>query len=247
MNPKKSNGRLPYGGPIHIMHLIEGARKASGLTVIIDVFRAFSLECFLFNAGVTEIRPVGTIEEAFAWRKKDPSCLLIGERGGKKVDGFDFGNSPSEVDPEHMRGRRAIHTTSAGTQGIVNAVNATEIITGSLNNARAVAEYIIARRPEEVSLVAMGKAGKEPALEDELCARYIESILRGQEMPDIEHRVAALRTHGGDHFFNPATQEIYPEPDFWKCIQLNRFPFIIRILKDGQGYVSCRENLSSPE
>ena len=32
---------------IRILELIEGAKKAEGLTVIIDVFRAFSLECYL--------------------------------------------------------------------------------------------------------------------------------------------------------------------------------------------------------
>ena len=37
---------------IRILHLLEGARAARGLTVIIDVFRAFSLECYLYDMGV---------------------------------------------------------------------------------------------------------------------------------------------------------------------------------------------------
>ena len=49
---------------IEILHMLDGARCAKGLTVIIDVFRAFSMECYLYNAGVTEIRPVGSIEDA---------------------------------------------------------------------------------------------------------------------------------------------------------------------------------------
>ena len=53
-----------------------------------------------------------------------------------------------------------IHTTSAGTQGIVNASGATEILTGSLVNAAAIARYIKASDAEEVSLVAMGWEGK---------------------------------------------------------------------------------------
>ena len=57
---------------IRINHLIEGAKRAEGLVVIIDVFRAFSLECWLFAMGAKEIRPVGAIEEALAWREKDP-------------------------------------------------------------------------------------------------------------------------------------------------------------------------------
>ena len=61
---------------ISVYHLIEGARAAEGLTVIIDVFRAFSLECYLYAMGAGEVRPVGTIEETFAWKEKDPGCVL---------------------------------------------------------------------------------------------------------------------------------------------------------------------------
>ena len=82
---------------ITIKHLIEGARQAEGLVVVIDVFRAFSLECWLYAMGAEEIRPVGAVEEALGWREKDPGCILIGERHGRKLDGFDFGNSPSTV------------------------------------------------------------------------------------------------------------------------------------------------------
>ncbi|SCP99363.1 2-phosphosulfolactate phosphatase [Anaerobium acetethylicum] len=32
---------------IEILQLLDGARQAKGLTVIIDVFRAFSLECYI--------------------------------------------------------------------------------------------------------------------------------------------------------------------------------------------------------
>ena len=51
---------------VNVYSLIEGAKKAEGLTVVIDVFRAFSLECYLYDMGVKEIRPVGTIDEAFS-------------------------------------------------------------------------------------------------------------------------------------------------------------------------------------
>ena len=72
---------------IQILHLIEGAKQAEGLAVIIDVFRAFSLEPYLFAAGAERIRPVGSIEETFAWRKRDPGCFLIGERHGRMIEG----------------------------------------------------------------------------------------------------------------------------------------------------------------
>jgi 2-phosphosulfolactate phosphatase len=217
---------------------LTGAREATGLTVIIDVFRAFSLECYLSEFGAGEIRPVETIEETFAWREKDRECVLVGERKGKMCEGFDFGNSPSTVDPEVIRGRRVIHTTSAGTQGIINAVNAEEIITGSLVNASAVARYIMKRKPSKVSLVCMGNGGVVPNREDRLCAVYIKRLLLGEEMPDFDEQVRSLRMDGGEHFFNPDTQEVFPEKDFWMCIDCNRFDFVLRVGRDELGLIA---------
>ena len=232
-----------FENKINILHLIEGAKQAEGLTVIIDVFRAFSLECYLYDMDVKEIRPVGTIEEAFGLRNRISDSVLVGERGGKKCEGFDYGNSPSTVVPQAVKGKTIIHTTSAGTQGIVNATGASEIITGSLVNAKAVAQYIMEKQPEVVSLVCMGNAGVAPAAEDELCAEYIKSILEGNEMPDIDSRAAGLRYTGGGHFFDKERQEIYPEEDFWLCVKCNRFPFVIQIEKDELGFVTRRKNL----
>lgn len=225
---------------IDILHLIEGAKQARGLTVIIDVFRAFSLECYLYDMGVKEIRPVGTIEEAFRRREDLIDAVLVGERHGKKCEGFDYGNSPSSIQVENVRDKIVIHTTSAGTQGIVNANGASEIITGSLVNAKAVAEYIMRQQPQSISLVCMGNGGIRPAAEDELCAEYIKSILEGHELQDFEQRVAKLRYHGGEHFFDENRQEIYPQEDFWMCTEYNRFSFVIRVDKDEKGYVTHR-------
>ena len=46
---------------IRILELIEGAKQAKGLTVIIDVLRAFSLECYLYHYGAETVRPVGSV------------------------------------------------------------------------------------------------------------------------------------------------------------------------------------------
>lgn len=227
-----------FQGEVKILHLIEGAKMAEGLTVIIDVFRAFSLECYLYDMGVKEIRPVGTVEESFALRERIPESVLVGERHGQKCEGFDFGNSPSTVQADVLRGKTVIHTTSAGTQGIVNATGAGEIITGSLVNARAVAEYIIEKQPAKVSLVCMGNAGIRPAAEDELCAEYIKSILDGEPFQNMPQRTFALQKNGGEHFFDKERQHVYPQDDFWMCIRYNRFPFVIRVERDEWGFVS---------
>jgi 2-phosphosulfolactate phosphatase len=223
---------------IRILQFIEGAKEAVGLTVIIDVFRAFSLECYLYDKGVECIIPLGNIEDAYKLKEENKDRILIGERKGKKCEGFDYGNSPSQIKDVSLKGKTIIHTTSAGTQGIANAKNSDEIITGSLVNAKAIVEYIKKKNPEIVSLVCMGNAGIREANEDILCANYIKSLLLYEDF-DIESKVLLLKEDGGEHFFNPNNQDVYPEEDFWMCIKVNIFPFVLKIEKNEMGkYVS---------
>lgn len=220
---------------VRVLELVDGARKARGLTVVIDVFRAFTLECYLFAQGAKKIYPIGSVDEARALKAAHPDWLCFGERGGWQMEGFDFGNSPSQVAGVDLTGRTCIHTTSAGTQGIVNATGADEIVTGSLANARAVATYIGRRDPREVSIVAMGTAGVTSADEDVLCARYIEALLKGQgDGFDVAAKAAALRDGAGAKFFDPE-QPQYPAADFPYCVDCDRFDFVIRVGKDGDG------------
>lgn len=60
-------------------------------------------------------------KEAFKLKKEFADSVLIGERQGKKCEGFDYGNSPSVIQRDVVKGKTVIHTTSAGTQGIVAA------------------------------------------------------------------------------------------------------------------------------
>ena len=120
----------------------------------------------------------------------------------------------------------------------MNAVHAEEIITGSFVNAKAIAAYIRMKAPEKVSLVCMGKEGVAEAEEDELCAVYLKNLLTAGEMPGIDRKLWDLRTGGGSHFFKPELREIYPEQDFWMCIARDRFDFVLRAERDGEGLVS---------
>lgn len=220
---------------VEILYLVEGAQKADGLTVVIDVFRAFSLEAYLYDMGVAGIRTVGTVQEARQWKRVCPEAFLVGERRGRKCAGFDFGNSPSSIPRDVVQGKTVIHTTSSGTKGLVSAERADELLAGSLVNARATAAYILQRTPSKVSLVCMGNAQRQPAEEDILCARYIRSLLTGQELPDFSQQVAALRETAGNKFFQPERQQDYPEQDFWMCTAYDRFPFVLAAHKTEGG------------
>ena len=212
---------------IQILQLLEGAREASGLTIIIDVFRAFSTACYAFEIGVKKIIPVADIELAYQLKKQDPSIILVGERNEKKPEGFDFGNSPSQLIKEKLKGQTIVHTTSSGTQGIINAEGADQIITGSFVNAGAIVRYIKNIKPEMVSLVCMGYACEFPTDEDTLCAEYIKNELEGNSN-NFNKMVEIIRMGSGLRFFEKESQEWAPEADFGLCLNLNRFDFVLK-------------------
>ena len=225
---------------IEILQLTEGAKKAKGLTVVIDVFRAFTTACFIMNNSAEAIYPVGSVEEAFRLKDILPNCLLVGERNEVIVPGFDYGNSPANIEHTDFSGKNIVHTTSAGTQGIVNAVNADEIITAAFVNAPAVVRYIKKAAPENVSIVCMGKAALSPAEEDTWCAEYIRALLLGEDY-DIKDRLLKLRELEGRRFFRPDNQEQCPERDFFLSTLVGIFYFVLRAEKTPQGLLRLRK------
>ncbi len=221
---------------IEISHLIDGAKKARGLTVIIDVFRAFSLECYLFNQGAKEIIAVGDIQFAYQLKEKNPDFMLIGERQERIPKGFDFGNSPTHILNVDFTGKTIIHTTSAGTQGIVNATNAGEIITGSFVNATAIVNYVKKQSPELLSLVCMGYSTLYPAEEDTFCAEYIWNSLNGLDN-NFTEMLRIIKSTSGRRLFDRENQSHSPENDFYMCTDLGKFNFIIQAKNNGDGLI----------
>src|SRR5215217_9153006 len=68
------------------------AARAGSAVVVVDAFRASTTIAVLVSKGARVI-PVASIEEAASAETN----FRIGERGGAKVAGFDFGNSPTEI------------------------------------------------------------------------------------------------------------------------------------------------------
>jgi len=164
---------------VEILEFTEGAKKATGVAVIIDVFRAFTTACYIYDSGAERLIATSTPEKAYDLRKSYRHSRLAGERNEKKIEGFDFGNSPTEIMKSDLQGITVIQTTTAGTNGLINAEKADILITGSLVNAGAVVKFIRALDPPHVSLVAMGYRATSSAAEDLLCAEMIKAGLAG--------------------------------------------------------------------
>ena len=215
---------------IHIEQGMRGAERARGVAVVIDVFRAFTTACHAAAAGARPLLPADSPESALDLAEKFPGAITAGERFGRPLPGFDFGNSPALLEESKFRlaGRPFIQATHAGTRGLLAASGAEEVLAASLVNAAATATYVRAIRARVVTLVPMGWTGEEPAEEDDLCAGYLAARLRG-EAPATDDFSARLRpAAAAAKFFDPE-QPWAPEEDFHLCLRVNRFPFALRL------------------
>ncbi len=214
---------------IDVFDHVAGAREARGIAVVIDVFRAFSVAPHAFDVGASRVFPVGEIAEAFELGRRFPGSVLAGERHARKLPGFDAGNSPTEIRALDLRGRVLVHTTHAGTQGLVNAAAADEVLTGAFVNISAVCRHILAQSPARVSLVRMGHEARERCAEDDLYAESLQVMLRGGPAPVAESVRERLRSApAARKFFEPAC-DWAPLPDFDYCTEVDRFDFVLRL------------------
>lgn len=216
---------------IRIEQLLSGARKANGLTVIIDVFRAATTACFIYAQGARRIIAVEDVTEAFRLKEVNPDHLLIGEVEGVKVEGFDHGNSPTDISGLDLSEKTILHRTSSGTRGLINATNATEILMAGFVNAGATVNYILEKDPDIVTLVCMGWAGVKNTLEDDLCAGYIRDSLEGVETDYAAINERIRTSYCSSRFF--AGDPSFPESDYHLCMDLDRFPYVLKAGRTG--------------
>ncbi len=201
---------------IKIKKYLEGARESEGITVMMDVFRASNTIINCLAAGVEYIIPVGDLEDAYKLKKDHPDHLLFGERNGIPPKGFDYDNSPAKSAQSNLKGKKIILTTSAGSQGILNSENADEILVGSFANAQSIVNYLWLKKPEKVSLLAIGNNAIEPATEDEECAKYFKSKLTGIETDFDQIKAKILKSDGADRL-----KRLKQDEDLKLCLKLN--------------------------
>lgn len=144
--------------------------------VVVDILRATSCMTTAFAHHVSSIKTFAQLQECLAL--KEDGYLTAGERDGKKVDGFDLGNSPFEYMDPGMKGKKIAFTTTNGTRAIAKAIDAQDIIIGSFLNLSAVAQYLQANS-HDVLIVCSGWKGKVN-LEDTLFAGALIEKLNGE-------------------------------------------------------------------
>jgi len=135
--------------------------------VVIDVLRATSTLTEALAHGAARVLPVASPEAAFEARRADPSALLCGERGGRRIPGFDLGNSPLEYPPEVVAGRTLVFASTNGSHAMRRALAARQRLLAAFTNLGAVTEAL--RSAAAVMVICAGKFG-DFCLEDAACA-----------------------------------------------------------------------------
>ncbi|MBM4339038.1 MAG: 2-phosphosulfolactate phosphatase [Deltaproteobacteria bacterium] len=163
--------------------------------VVIDVLRATSVIVHAISRGALEVVPVETVEEAFEEVKDFPqgSTLLGGERGSKKIEGFDLGNSPREYTAEKVRGKRLILTTTNGTKAFHSVSSGREVIAGSFFNISAMTQFCLDRN-QNVLIYPSGDGGRF-SLEDTVCGGMLIDRMIKTEGDAIALTDAAYSAH----------------------------------------------------
>jgi 2-phosphosulfolactate phosphatase len=170
------------------------AARAGAAVVVVDTYRASTTVAVLVAHGARVV-PVASIEEAEVY----PADFRIGERGSAKVKGFDFGNSPTEVEEARIPpGSTVVLSSTNGTRIIEAANRSPGIYIGAFVNAEAVAEELLdsATADSRVVVVGCGWRGRRSS-EDESAAGEILGRLRqgGAELGERAERI--VEAHRG--------------------------------------------------
>jgi 2-phosphosulfolactate phosphatase len=137
---------------VHLLPELVDEDQLTGKTVvIIDVLRATTTIAYALSAGAVCVIPCLEIDEALQVRETlDGDVVFGGERGGVKIDGFDFGNSPLEYTSESIGGKTLIFTTTNGTRAMKTAEKARRVLLAAFVNLSSVCDRLVGEQHLEI-------------------------------------------------------------------------------------------------
>ena len=205
--------------------------------VVVDILRATSCMTTAFAHGIESIKPFAQLQDCLALKSK--GYFTAGERDGKKVDGFDLGNSPFEYMSPVLKGQKIAFTTTNGTRAIVKSAGARDIIIGSFLNLSAVVNYL-RQVPNNILIVCSGWKGKVN-LEDTLFAGALVENLKDDfdhacDAPFIAQRLYAQGRHNLPDFLKDSShikrlRRLNIHKDIGFCLTEDQYK-VVPVIKD---------------
>jgi len=184
-----------YPGAVTVVHGMDGARAARGSVVIIDVFRFSTTVITLLGRGAARVVVAGDPADLDAMWPRLQSPVVFSELD-LPVEHSD--NSPTAARRADLEGGTAVCVSSNGSRALRAAADeADEVLVGGFANATALAEYVLATRPSQVTLVAAGLVARgERAAEDDVFAACLQAVLSGKglELPAFRRQIVTHPT-----------------------------------------------------
>lgn len=211
-------------------------------TVIVDILRASSSITTLLSNGALWVKPVMSIKDAFSIKEKIPDVLLAGEENALKIEGFDFGNSPTEFLKNNFQGKKIVLTTTNGTRAVLNHKDNFEVLIGCFLNIGALIDYL--KTKENILLVCSGSHG-EFSLEDFLfCGRLIANLIKNcdiESLNDASKLALKMVQSLGDELLSFAKESMHArvliskgfEEDVDFCLKENVFSTVPILTDEG--------------
>ncbi len=218
---------MPDHRDIQIVHAtgLEGARRAHGTVVVIDVLRSFTVSAFALAGGALECRLVPTTDAARALASSIPDAVLCAEEDALPIEGIAISNSPTQIHAMDLHGRVLVQRSSAGTP-VLAAVDGRDMFAASLALARATVQACLLTRPSTLTFIA---SADYP--EDHACARYMEGIVNGEEV-DLQSLLQPLFDSDRYRRVMSGTWPGFPPSDVELALQPDRFTFAMPVTRE---------------
>lgn len=155
--------------------LFKNFEDPEAIVVVNDILRATSAIVTAFINGVEKLIPVGTIEEAHAFKKQ--GYMVAAERDGIVKDFADFGNSPFNFTKKMVNGKTIVYSTTNGTKAIKLSSNCHKVAIGAYLNITALKNWLVEENRPVIILCAGWK--DKFNLEDTLFAGALAEKLLG--------------------------------------------------------------------
>jgi len=162
------------------------------VVVVIDVLRATTTMTVALDQGAEKVIPVESIEECLSYKGKQ-NHILAGERGGQRLEGFTYGNSPFEFMDGVVKGKTLVLTTTNGTRAIKMSEGAYKVIIGGFLNFTAITKWLIGESRDTL-LLCSGWRDKFN-LEDTVFAGALINYLKEYFLVDSDSAFAAEKLY----------------------------------------------------
>jgi 2-phosphosulfolactate phosphatase len=161
---------------------------------VIDVLRATSVLPQAFASGALRVIPTDSVESAtgLAASLDRSSTLICGEREGKKIAGFDLGNSPEEYVPEIVVGKTLVFCSTNGSRAMIRCLAAPEQIVASfVNVSAAVRRLCLSER--NLIVVCAGDSGRACLEDTVMGGLLVERLLEARPGLVLDDRAVMAR------------------------------------------------------